>query len=240
MLIHVNFVSIIYQKVFLDTKNNSEIVITIINSIMKTLILPLLLSVLCLNVYSQKKKDPSEKESLFRFGFKGGLDLNKIEGQSFKDEFNYNYSLGGFMQINLTRKLGLQPEINFVQTTAEQSDDITVIYDDLFLGGDQKKAKLDYLKFAGLLNIDIGPSQKVKLQLGPQWGMLLNQAVDSLKSPQDIFKKGEFSVLGGIMLQLPLIHIGTRYEIGLTDINGIDNQDQWKSQAWQFFVGITL
>ena len=207
---------------------------------MKILLLPFLLSILCINAYSQKKKDPSEKESLFRFGFKGGVNLNKIEGQSFKDEFNYNYSLGGFMQINLTRKLGLQPEINFVQTTAEQSDDITVIYDDLFLGGDQKKAKLDYLKFAGLLNIDVGPSQKVKLQLGPQWGMLLNEAVDSLKSPQEVFKKSEFSVLGGIMLQLPLIHIGTRYEIGLTDINGIDNRDQWKSQAWQFFVGITL
>jgi len=70
--------------------------------------------------------------------------------------------------------------------------------------------------------------------------MLLNEAVDSLKSPQDVFKKSEFSVLGGIMLQLPLIHIGTRYEIGLTDINGIDNQDKWRSQAWQFFVGITL
>ena len=198
-----------------------------------------MLFVMSLQAFSQKK-DPSEKESLFRWGFKGGLNLNKIEGQSFKDEFNYNYSLGGFMQINLTRKLGLQPEINFVQTSAEQSDDITVIYDDLFFGGEQKKAKLDYLKFAGLLNIDIGPSQRVKLQLGPQWGMLLSQAVDSLKSPQDVFKKNEFSVLGGIMLQLPLIHIGTRYEIGLTDINGIDNQDKWKSQAWQFFVGITL
>jgi len=207
---------------------------------MKKLILPLLLSALCLNTYSQKKKDPSEKESLFRWGFKGGLNLNKIEGESFKNEFNYNYFLGGFMQINITRKLGIQPELNFVQTSAEQSDDITVIYDDFFLGGNQKKAKLDYLKFAGLLNIDLGPSQKVKLQLGPQWGMLLSEAVDSLKSPQDVFKKSEFSVLGGIMLQLPLIHIGTRYEIGLTDINGIDNQDQWKSQAWQFFVGITL
>ena len=207
---------------------------------MKILILPVLFSVFYLNAYSQKKKDPSEKESLFRFGFKGGVNLNKIEGQSFKDEFNYNYTLGGFMQINLTRKFGLQPEINFVQTTAETSSDITDIYEDLFVGGNQKKAKLDYLKFAGLLNIDVGPSQKVKLQLGPQWGMLLSEAVDSLKSPQDVFKKGEFSVLGGIMLQLPLIHIGTRYEIGLTDINGIDNQDQWKSQAWQFFVGITL
>ena len=207
---------------------------------MKKLILPLLLSALCLNAYSQKKKDPSEKESLFRFGFKGGVNLNKIEGQSFNDEFNYNYSLGGFMQINITRKLGLQPEINFVQTTAETSADITDIYEDLFVGGNQKKAKLDYLKFAGLLNIDIGPSQRVKLQLGPQWGMLLNETADSLNSSQDVFKKSEFSVLGGIMLQLPLIHIGTRYEIGLTDINGIDNQDKWKSQAWQFFVGITL
>jgi hypothetical protein len=207
---------------------------------MKTLILSLLLSAFCLNAYSQKKKDPSEKESLFRWGFKGGLNLNKIGGESFKDDFNYNYFLGGFMQINITRKFGIQPELNFVQVSAEQSDDITDIYDDLFLGGTQKKAKLDYLKLAGLLNIDLGPSQRVKLQLGPQWGMLLNEAVDSLKSPQDIFKKGEFSVLGGIMLQLPLIHIGTRYEIGLTNINGIDNQDQWKSQAWQFFVGITL
>ena len=228
------------EKCFLNTRNNFEFVIILINSIMKTLIFLLLLSALCLNAYSQKKKDPSEKESLFRFGFKGGVNLNKIEGQSFKDEFNYNYALGGFVQINLTRKLGLQPEINFVQTTAETSDDITDIYDDLFVGSSQRKAKLDYLKFAGLLNIDLGPSQKVKLQLGPQWGILLNEAVDSLKSPQDVFKKGEFSVLGGIMLQLPLIHIGTRYEIGLTDINGIDNRDQWKRQAWQFFVGITF
>src|SRR6187551_1203498 len=207
---------------------------------MKKLILPLLLSALCLNAYSQKKKDPSEKESLFRFGFKGGVNLNKIEGKSFNDEFNYNYSLGGFIQFNITRKLGLQPEINFVQTTAETSADITDIYEDLFVGGNQKKAKLDYLKFAGLLNIDIGPSQRVKLQLGPQWGMLLNETADSLNSSQDVFKKSEFSVLGGIMLQLPLIHIGTRYEIGLTDVNGTDNNDKWRSQAWQFFVGITL
>ena len=207
---------------------------------MKILILPLLLSAFCLNAYSQKKKDPSDIESFFRLGFKGGLNLNKIEGKSFKDEFNYNYALGGFVQINITRKLGLQPEINFVQTTAEQTNDITEVYDDLFFGGNQKKAKLNYLKFAGLLNIDIGPSQRVKLQLGPQWGRLVSEPSDSLNSSQDVFKKGEFSALGGIMLQLPLFHIGTRYEIGLTDVNGTDNHDKWRSQAWQFFVGITL
>jgi hypothetical protein len=144
------------------------------------------------------------------------------------------------MQINITRKFGIQPELNFVQTSAEQSDDITVIYDDLFLDGQQKKAKLDYVKLAGLLNIDLGPSQRVKLQLGPQWGMLVNEAVDSVKTPRDIFKKGELSVVGGLMLQLPLIQIGARYEIGLTNINGIDDMDKWKSQTWNFFLGITL
>lgn len=205
---------------------------------MKIVYLSLLL-LICISANAQKK-DPAEKESLLRAGFKAGLNLNKIEGRSFKDEFKYNYSLGGFLQINLTRKLGLQPELNFVQTSAEQSDDITVIYDDLFYGGDQKKAKLDYIKFAGLLNIDVGPSQRVKLQLGPQWGFLASQAVDSLKSPRDVFKKAEFSVLGGLFLQLPMIHIGTRYELGLTNINSIDNQDEWKNRAWQFFIGVTL
>ncbi len=206
---------------------------------MKTKLILFFFSVLFFQANAQKK-DPSEKESLIRFGFKGGLNLNKISGQSFKNEFSYNYQLGGFLQINLTRKFGLQPELNFVQTSSEQSNDITVIYDDIFLGGSQVKAKLKYLKMAGLLNIDIGPSQRVKLQLGPQWGMLINEAVDSLKTPKDIFRKGELSVLGGIMLQLPLFNIGTRYEIGLSNINAIDNKDQWKTQAWQFFVGVTL
>lgn len=206
---------------------------------MKSKLLLIVFSVLVFQAPAQKK-DPSEKESLIRIGFKGGLNLNKVQGKSFKDEFKYNYQLGGFIQLNLTRKFGIQPEINFVQVTSEQSTDITAIYDDLFLGGSQKKAKLNYIKLAGLLNIDIGPSQRVKLQLGPQWGKLVNEAVDSLKTPMAIFKKGEFSVLGGLLIQLPVINIGTRYEIGLTNINGIDNRDQWKSQSWQFFIGVTL
>lgn len=206
---------------------------------MKNRFFLLLFTLISMQILAQKN-DPSEKESFFRMGLKAGLNMNKIDGKSFKDEFEYNYQLGGFMQFNITRKLGIQPEINFAQTTAEQSDDITTIYDDIFLGGQQKKAKLDYLKFAGLLNVDIGPSQKVKLQVGPQWGMLVNEAVDSLKSPRDIFKNGEFSVLGGLMIQLPFIHIGSRYELGLTNINDIDNQDKWKRQAWQFFIGVTF
>ena len=206
---------------------------------MKAKLILLLFLAISIQTYSQGKF-LVEKETLLRFGLKGGLNLNKIEGRSFKNEFAYNFSFGAFLQINPTKKFGIQPEINFVQSSAEQSRDITVIYDDIFLGGNQVKAKLNFLKLAGLLNLDIGPSQRVKLQLGPQWGMFISEAIDSLKRPGDVFKKGEFSVLGGIFIQLPVIHIGTRYEIGLSNINGIDNKDQWKAQAWQFFIGITF
>lgn len=188
----------------------------------------------------QIQSNAQDRENLIRFGFKAGLNLNKIDGRSFKDEFSYNYQLGAFMQINFSDKFGVQPELNFAQATAEQSDDITVIYDDIFLGGNQVKAKLNQLKLAGLLNIDVGPSQRVKLQVGPQWAFALSEVVDSVKTSQDIFKKGEFSMLGGLMLQLPLFHVGARYELGLTNINDIDNQDEWKRRAWQLFVGVTF
>ena len=72
--------------------------------------------------------------------------------------------------------------LNFLQ-------DACNVYDDLFLDGSQRKAKLDYLKVPLLLNINVGPSKRVKLQLGPQYGGLLNQKVDSLKKTWNIFKK---------------------------------------------------
>lgn len=199
----------------------------------------LLLSTL---LFAQKKnKVHEEDEAKLRFGFKGTVNINKLDGTPFKDKFSYNYQLGGFIQWNFSYKLGLQPEINFAQSSSEITNDNTVIYDDIFLDGDQKKARLDYLKIPILLNIDIGPSQKVKLQLGPQWAQLINSKVDSLKNPRlDIFKKGDFSLLGGIWFQLPAVHIGARYEIGLSNINNVTDKDKWKSQALQLFAGITF
>lgn len=189
----------------------------------------------------KKKKVHDEDEAKLRFGFKGTVNINKLDGTPFKDKFSYNYQLGGFIQWNFSYKLGLQPEVNFAQSSSEITNDNTVIYDDLFLDGDQKKARLDYLKIPILLNIDIGPSQRVKLQLGPQWAQLLNSKVDSLKNPSlEIFKKGDFSLLGGIWFQLPAVHIGARYEIGLSNVNNVTDKDKWKSQALQLFAGITF
>lgn len=207
---------------------------------MSRLLCILFLSFCSLLVQAQRNPVGMDRENLIRFGVKGGLNLNKINGQSYKDGYNYNYQLGGFVQINFSNKFGLQPEVNFVQTTSEFSSDGTSIYDDLFLSGSQKKAKLNYLEIPLLLNINVGPSKRVKLQLGPSYGALLNQTVDSLKSNGNIFKNSEFSAIGGLFLQLPLVNLGARYKIGLTNINDIDNKEKWRNEAFQLFVGITF
>lgn len=200
-----------------------------------------ILALTSLNAFAQRKFDPnSDHENFFRIGAKAGLNINKINGQSYKSGFNYNYLLGGFMQFNFSKRFGFQPEVNFVQSSSEFSNDASNVYDDLFTNGSQEKAKLNYLKIPLLLNINVGPSKRVKLQLGPQVAGLLHQSIDSLKENRDIFKKGDWAAVGGLWIQLPFINIGARYEFGLTNLNDIDNSEKWKSQAFTVFAGFTF
>ena len=173
-------------------------------------------------------------------GAKAGVNINKINGQSYKSGFSYDYLLGGFMQFNFSKRFGIQPEINFAQSSPKFTNDPTDIYDDLFTGGSQKNAKLNYIKVPVLLNVNIGPSKRVKLQIGPQVGGLLKAKIDSLKNNGDLFKKSDWSAVGGLWIQIPFINLGARYEAGLSNVNGIDTREKWKSQAFTIFAGFTF
>lgn len=188
----------------------------------------------------QQSKIKTDRENFFHFGAKAGVNINKITGQSYKAGFNYNYQLGGFLQFNFSNRFGLQPEVNFVQSSSEFTNDATEVYDDLFRGGSQKNAKLNYLEIPLLLNINVGESKHVKLQFGPAYGAVLKQTVDSLKAGGNIYKNGDWSAIGGLWIQLPLINLGVRYKLGLSNINAIDNRQTWKNQAIQIFVGVTF
>jgi hypothetical protein len=198
-----------------------------------------LLLIVSTAVKAQTSKLDADRENFFRFGAKAGLNANKISGNSYKKGFNYNYQLGGFLQFNFSPRFGIQPELNFLQGTSEFTDDPTIIYDDLF-AGNQRKATLNYLEVPLLLNINLGPSKRVKAQIGPAYGGLVKQTIDSLKTKSNIYKNGEWSAIGGIWFQLPLINVGARYKLGLSNINAIDNKESWKSQALQLFVGVTF
>src|SRR5436853_6348735 len=92
--------------------------------------------------FCQRKSD-FEHENFFRIGAKAGVNINKINGQSYRSGFSYDYLLGGFMQFNFSPVFGAQPEINFTQSSARFSNHATDIYDALFLGGSQKNVKLN-------------------------------------------------------------------------------------------------
>lgn len=193
------------------------------------------------SLFAQEKKfEQGDSERFFRFGAKGGVNINKISGQSYKSGFNYNYQLGGFLQFNFSKRFGLQPEVNFVQSSSEFSNDATDVYDDLFRSGSQKNAKLNYLEIPLLLNINVGESKHIKLQFGPAYGVRLSESVDSLVNNIDIYKGGDWSAIGGLWIQLPVVHLGARYKYGLTNINSVDNREKWKAQAIQIFIGITI
>jgi hypothetical protein len=45
---------------------------------------------------------------------------------------------------------------------------------------------------------------------------------------------------GGLQLNLKLLRLYGRYNVGLADISDISNSDKWKSQQLQFGVGLKL
>ena len=201
---------------------------------MKTIQISILLLAISTCSYAQK-------ESFFRMGLKAGVNVNKVDGLAYKDGFNYNFQAGIFTQFNITKKLGIQPEVNFVQSQYEFTDDSNTIYDDLFGGGLQHKAKLNFVEIPILLNVNVGPTQKVKLQFGPAYSGVLKQSVDSLKANvRDIYKNGEVSAIAGLWIQLPFVNISARYKLGLTDMNNTTNNKTWKNQAIQISAGITF
>ena len=191
--------------------------------------------------FAQKRHLQEDSENFFRFGAKAGVNVNKIKGQSYKQGFNYNYQAGVFLQFNITHRFGIQPEVSLVQTSSEFSDDASNVYNDLFRDGTQKNAKLNYLEVPLLLNINVGISKHVKLQMGPSFGSLLKETVDSLQTGKSIsFKKTDISAIGGIWLQLPVINMGARYKYGLNNINAGNKPDIWRNQAFQFFIGFSF
>jgi hypothetical protein len=172
----------------------------------------------------------------FHIGVKGGANLFKVDGKSFDEEFQSGYTLGAFSEINFNKKWGIQPEVIWNQTNTRTSTSFNEIYPTST--SDLKDVKLNYLSIPLLLTYR--PAKFLSLQAGPQFGILLDQNKNLLENGQEAFKRGDFALLGGAQLNLGGIKVGGRYQVGLANINDIDNQDKWKNQGWQLYAGFRL
>ncbi|HUR11140.1 MAG TPA: porin family protein [Flavitalea sp.] len=169
-------------------------------------------------------------------GVKGGVNLLKIDGKSFNEEFRHGYNFGGFAEINFNDKWGIQPEVLFNQANTRTSTHFNDIYDEGVR--ELKDVKLNYLSMPLLLNFK--PSKLLTIQAGPQFGILLNKDQSLLSNGKEAFKRGDFAMLAGAQLNFGGIKVGGRYAVGLYNINDIDNRDKWKNQGFQLYAGFRI
>jgi len=174
----------------------------------------------------------------FHVGVKGGANIIKINGMSFKDQFKYGYHVGGFAEIGIGNKLGLQPEVLFNQVSTTVDSNYKHVYQNVF-NSNQSTVKLSYLSIPVLLTYKL-MGNFLSLQAGPQFGILINQDKTLLQNGGDAFKKGDFSLVAGAQVKFSAIRLSGRYVVGLNNINDIDNQDKWKSQGFQVSLGLAL
>ena len=175
----------------------------------------------------------------FHIGIKGGANVSKIEGKSFKDEFRYGYHLGGFAEIGLGGKFGIQPEVLFNQYSTTVDSSYKTLYQNVFNPAYQSNVKLNYLSIPVLLSYKVLGNLLV-LQAGPQFGVLLDNNKTLLQNGGTAFKSGDFSMVGGAQVKIAAFRFSGRYVVGLNNLNDIDDRDKWKNEGFQLSVGLAL
>lgn len=173
----------------------------------------------------------------FHLGIKGGANITKVDGKSFRDEFRYGYHLGGFAEIRMGNKFVLQPEVLFNQYATRLDSNFKAVYQDVFDGN--SNIKLNYISIPIVINYKLIGSF-LSLQAGPQFGILIDQSRTTFQNGADAFKKGDFSMLAGLNFKVGPMRINGRYAIGLNNISDITDDNKWNSQGFQVSVGLAL
>ncbi len=174
----------------------------------------------------------------FHLGVKGGVNITKVEGKAFKDEFRYGYHLGGFAEIGLGGKLGIQPEVLWSQNQTRVDSSFSDVYENSLQISNYQDVTLNYLSIPVLLNYKLG--SLMTLQAGPQFGILLDQSKTLLENGQEAFKKGDFSLVGGAQIHIAKIRLQGRYFVGLNNIIDVGDQNKWNNQGFQLSLGLAL
>ncbi len=169
----------------------------------------------------------------FRFGIKAGANGDKISGQAFKEGYNLSYHLGGFAEIDLTKKIGIQPELLWSQSTTSKASGLDAIYQTL-----PNDVKLDYLQIPILLRYNV--NNMFTLLAGPQFSVLVNHKNNLLQNGEAAFKQGDFAMVLGGQFNLKMLRVYGRYNIGLQNINDYGDKNKWTNQQIQLGVGIRL
>lgn len=171
----------------------------------------------------------------FNLGIKVGQNFSKVDNVA-ADRSQASFHIGAQASIRLTNILSVAPEVILSQTKLEADPSLMDV-----LGGNNLQPEtyhLNYLSFPVLLQVK--PINKLILELGPQYSVLMNQSKDGKELANMAFNSGEFAFVGGAKIQFSNIAAYGRYVVGMQDINALQDQQHWKTRQWQLGISLNL
>lgn len=178
------------------------------------------------------------KAQTIHIGGKAGANLTKIDGKSFKDQYNLGYQLGAFADIDFNKNWGIQPELLFSQSQTKVDSGFKAIYQEVPNTVIGHKTHLNYLSIPVLLRLNAG--NLLTFNVGPQFSILMNKDETLVTNGKNAFKNGDIAAVFGAEINLHALKIYGRYNIGLNNLNDISDQDKWKSRQIQLGLGFKI
>jgi hypothetical protein len=169
----------------------------------------------------------------FSFGPKVGMNITGLNGLQFDKGYDYAYHVGGFAEIGLSDKIAFQPELLWSQTAVNPGFTFPSPFSSSVT--DLTKVKLNYISVPLLLNIR--PVKMLSIQVGPQFGILVDAKNSTITNVKSAFKSGDFSMMAGVQLKVLAFRFYGRYGFGFSNINDI-NEETWKSKTLQLGIGL--
>lgn len=151
----------------------------------------------------------SHSQVTFNPGIRGGLSLSTIS--EMHADYRPDFYIGGFGEINLSKRYALQPEINYIRQGSnnvarnfidQNTQTERTVYQDL---------QLSYLSISLLNKLKFG--QGFQVQFGPALDVLLNDNLAFRKTYNDL------SFVTGIAYRMPSgLGFEFRFKKGLFDV----------------------
>ena len=157
-----------------------------------------------------------------KFGAKGGLNFASISGDNTKGiDVVTSFNFGVLSEIPISDKFSFQPEL---------------MYSGQGYGSNDNTIALSYLNIPLMGKYYL--TKGLSLEAGPQIGFLLS-AKNEKTDVKDSFNTFDFGVNFGLGYKLDNgLNFGARYNLGLTNINNLDNSSiENKNGVFQISVG---
>lgn len=183
-----------------------------------------------------KPKDATP--NTWHYGVRAALNFSGISGNGMKSSMVAGGELGAFVAYELSSKWGLQIEGTAAQHVVKRGDDFLTYYNVSGYTASNEKAKLTYFNVPILARYRL--SESWSLVAGPQVGFLLNDNENYLNYDRRAFKTSEISGNLGAEFNISNVALFARYNLGITNINDVDDRYEWRSHHLTFGIAVRI